>query len=221
MTSANQHRDRVEAHRLQRVDFLAHLHGAKLGGVGASRAPRDHDGDDQHADFAQDQNADHVDDVNIRAEPAEMEKSLLRDDAADQEGDEQDDRYRLPADPVEMMYGRCQSEGFGLDERIEERRAHRAEHVQERHETARGIFNRLAEIVQCQQDRIRLPCGRIFGAVCLVHFVEQAAVMVLQADDLRLAIRVAPGTRQPLEQPGSEGVELADCPHIDGHARFA
>ncbi len=35
-----------------------------------------------------------------------MEEALLRDDAADQEGDQQDDRHRLPADAVEVMHRR-------------------------------------------------------------------------------------------------------------------
>ncbi len=62
----HQHLDRIEAHGAQRVDLLAHLHRAELGGVGAAGAAGDHDGDDQHAEFAQHQDADHVDDVDAR-----------------------------------------------------------------------------------------------------------------------------------------------------------
>ena len=99
----DEHLDGIEAHGSKRVDFLAHLHRAKLGGVGAAGAARHHDGDEQHADFARDQNADHVDDIVLGAELAEMEEALLRDDAADEEGNQQDDRRGLPADPVELM----------------------------------------------------------------------------------------------------------------------
>ena len=99
----DQHLDRIEPHGAQRVDLLAHLHGAELGGVGAARAAGDHDGDDQHADLAQDQNADQVDDVMLGAELAEMEDALLGDDAADQKGDQQDDGHRLPGDAVELV----------------------------------------------------------------------------------------------------------------------
>ena len=45
-------------------------------------------------------------DVELGAELAEMKDALLGDDAADQEGDEQDDRHGLPADAVELMHGR-------------------------------------------------------------------------------------------------------------------
>ena len=94
----------------KRVDLLAHLHRAELGGVGAAGAAGDHDGDDQHADLAQHENADDVDDVHLRAELAEVEDALLRDDGADQEGDQQDDRHRLPADAVELIDGRGEAE---------------------------------------------------------------------------------------------------------------
>ena len=66
--------------------------------------------DDQHADLAQHQDADHVDDVDVGAEFAEMENALLRDDAADQEGDQQDDRHRAPADIVELVHHRGEAE---------------------------------------------------------------------------------------------------------------
>ena len=99
----NEHIDRIEAHGAQGVDLLSHLHGAQFGGVGAAGAAGDHDGDDQHADFAQHEDADHVDHVFVGAELAEMKEALLGDDAADQEGNEQDDRHGLPADAVQVM----------------------------------------------------------------------------------------------------------------------
>ena len=64
----------------------------------------------QHADFAQHQDADHVDDVDIGAELPEMENALLGNDAADQEGDEDNDGHRAPADIVELMHHRRETE---------------------------------------------------------------------------------------------------------------
>ncbi len=51
----------------------------------------------------QHQHAEHVDDENVRAELAEMEDALLGDDAADQEGDQHDDRNRAKADLLDMI----------------------------------------------------------------------------------------------------------------------
>ena len=90
--------------------------------------------DDQHADFAQHQDADHVDDVDVGAEFAEMEDALLRDDAADQEGDQQDDRHRAPADIVELVHHRGETEYVRLRNDAHQRDAERAQHVHKRDE---------------------------------------------------------------------------------------
>ena len=88
----NEDVDRIETHGAEGVDFLSHLHGAQFGGVGAAGAAGDHDRDDQHADFAQHKDADHIDHVFVGAELAKMKEALLGDDAADQERNEKDDR---------------------------------------------------------------------------------------------------------------------------------
>ena len=106
----HQHLDRAEPHGAQRVDLLAHLHRAELGRVGAARAARHHDRHHDDADLAQHQDADHVDHVELGAEAAEVEDALLRDDAAEQERDQQDDRHRLQADAVEVMHHRGEAE---------------------------------------------------------------------------------------------------------------
>ena len=69
----NQHADRIEADDRQRVDLLAHLHRADLGGDGAARAAGDHDRRHQHAEFAQHQDADQIDDEDVGAEIAQLE----------------------------------------------------------------------------------------------------------------------------------------------------
>ena len=106
----DQHLDGIETHGAQRVDLLAHLHGAEFGGVGAARAARDHDRHQQHADFAQHQHAEHIDDENVGAEFAEMKDALLGNDAADQKSDQHHDRHRAPAHLFEMMHRRGEPE---------------------------------------------------------------------------------------------------------------
>ena len=103
MRGKYQHFDGIEAHGGQRVDFLAHFHRAEFGGVGASRPAGDHDGDDQDANFAEDENSDQIDDIGIRAELAEMKDALLGDDCADQKCDQGHDRYRLPSDLMQVI----------------------------------------------------------------------------------------------------------------------
>ena len=95
----------------------------------SSPSARDHDRYDEHADLAQDEDAQHVDDVGLGAEPAEMEKALLRDDAADQESDQQDDGDRLQADAIEVMHGGGEPERLRPHEDAPERHTDRAQHV--------------------------------------------------------------------------------------------
>src|SRR5262249_60922961 len=100
----NQNVDRVAPHGLQGIDLFAHFHGAKLGRIGRPGAARDHDRHDQHADLAHYQNAEHIDHVEVGAEAAKPEDALLRDDRADQECDQQDDRNGAPAYPVDVVH---------------------------------------------------------------------------------------------------------------------
>ena len=154
--------DRVEAHGAQRVDLLAHLHRAELGGVGAARAARDHDGDDQHADLAQHQDADQIDDVVLGAELAEMEDALLRDDRADQEGDQQDDADRLPADAIEVMHDGGEAKRARSYDRAAGRLAQGAAHADELNEVVGRRDAAAAERFESAKDRV--PFSR--GAAC-------------------------------------------------------
>ena len=106
----DQHLDRIEAHDPQRVDLLAHLHGADLGGEGGARAAGDHDRGQEHAEFAQDEDADEVDDEGRGAELLELEDALLGDDAADQERDQHDDRHAAIGDLLELVDDRRAAE---------------------------------------------------------------------------------------------------------------
>ena len=101
--------------------------------------------DDQHADLAQHQHADHVDDIDVGAEVAEMENALLRDDGADQEGDEQDDRHRAPADPVEMMHDRSEAEAAWMRDHAEHRQHQRAEKLHDQRQRAADLGDGAAD----------------------------------------------------------------------------
>src|SRR5208282_1087702 len=97
--------------RPQRIDLLAHFHGAEFGGVGTAGTAGHHDADDQHADFAQHKHADHVDNVYVGAEFAEVKDALLGEDGADEHGNQQNDRHRLPSHALEMVDHRGEAEG--------------------------------------------------------------------------------------------------------------
>ena len=151
----DQNLDRVEAHGAQRVDLLAHLHRAEFGGIGAAGTARHHDRHQQHADLAQHQDAQHVDHEDIRAEFAEMKDALLGDDAADQKGDQHDDRHRAPAHLLEMMHGRGQAEALGVDHDPAARGEHRAEHVDQADDGGADAGHAAADLIQHPRNRHR------------------------------------------------------------------
>ena len=60
-----------------------------------------------------------------------MEDALLRDDPADQEGDEEDDGHGPPGDAVELIDGRGEPEILRSREHADRRRSDRAKHFGE------------------------------------------------------------------------------------------
>ena len=211
----HQHLDRIEAHGAQRVDLLAHLHGAKLGGIGAARAAGHHDGDDQHAELAQHQDADHVHHIDIGAEFAEMEDALLGDDAADQKRNEQDDRHRAPGDVVELMHQRGEAEAARVRQHAQQRDHQRAQHVDDRCKGVPDRNNVLSDRGERIGQALAADMRRRLFRLHAMQLVEQRAIVVLQPGNLGLATARGEGAHQPLQQPGAEGVEPLDSRHVD------
>jgi hypothetical protein len=209
--------DGVAAHGAERVDLLAHLHGADLGGVGAARAARHHDGDDQHADLPEHEDADHVDHVHVGAELAKVEDALLGDDGADQKGDQEHDGHGLPADPVQLVHEGGEPQRARVRQRAHERDAQGPQHVEERHELAPQVVGPAPQPLQkSRQPALRGAALRALQVGAL-DVLEQAPIVLGQADDLRLAAAVAPIAQQALDQPGAEGVERTHTAHVERH----
>ena len=153
---ARQHQnlDRIEPHGAQRVDLLAHLHGAEFGGVGAAGAAGHHDAGDEHADFAQHQDRDHVDDIGVGAEGAETQDALLRENGADQERGEKDDRDGAQPDAIELIDRRGQPQPPRMGDGRQDRRRHRAEHVRDQNDRPAHVGDGAADLVEPDQDGV-------------------------------------------------------------------
>ncbi len=143
-----------------------------------------------------------------------MEEPLLGQDAADQEGDQQHDRDRAPADAVHLMHHGGQAECPRMRDGAPEGGRQRADHRHHGPDVMADPADRAADDGERRGERIvarRRRCGAI-ALACLRH---KAAVMLREADDRRFA----PGGREPaqqaLEQPGPEGVEPFHPAHID------
>ena len=184
----------------------------ELGGVGAARAAGDHDGHDQDTDFAQHEDADHVDDVFVGAELAEMKEALLGDDAADQEGNEQDDRHGLPADPVQVMDSGGRTEGCRALGCRQHGKAKRANHGNKGDEVSSQPEQQAPDGLNPIQCRPFARRGSRGGEGCLVHLLEQALIAVGQPDDAHLLAAILPSVGQASQQPCAIGVELRGRP---------
>ena len=119
-----------------------------------------------------------------------MEHALLRDDAADQERDQQDDRHRAPADAVEVMHHRGETERA----RIAARRAamrhdELAEHLHDRAGCRAPSASRRAATTSQRYRRGPSPAASAALRLDLLGFVDQVVVALRQADDVDAAAR--------------------------------
>ena len=83
---------------VERVDLLVGLHRAELGGERRAGAPGEDDADHHRRHLARHADADQIGDVDLRAELHELDRAEEREDHADQEADQADDRQRARAD---------------------------------------------------------------------------------------------------------------------------
>ena len=181
-TRQDEHLDRIEAHGAQGIHFLAHLHGAELGGIGAAGTSGHHDANDHHAKLTQHQHANHVDDVDVGAEAAEMEDALLRDDRADQQRDHQNDRHGVPRHALEMLDHGGEAEGLRPHQHVQQRQGHRAAHLEQQQHVGADQGHGAADAFQGRHDAVFAARQRRQFVRAGLHLLEQAAVTVGQPD---------------------------------------
>ena len=104
----HEHFEIVDAHRLQRIDLIVEPHDADLGGERAAGAAGDDDRRQQHAHLAQHCDRDQIDGEDLGAELLQLLRAQIRDDHADQEGDQRHDRDRLDAGLIDVPRDRGQ-----------------------------------------------------------------------------------------------------------------
>ena len=140
----HQHFDRIEAERADRVDFLARLHRADLRGERAAGAAGDHDRGQQHAEFAQERIADQLDREHARAEVAQHGRAEERDDRADQETQQRDDRHRIQAGLLDVEEQRGHAPAARVRQHARDGRQHESDEADERDPVVPHRFDRAA-----------------------------------------------------------------------------
>src|SRR6185312_10159419 len=94
--------------------------------------------------------------------------------------------------------------------------ADRAEHVEDADEGVADIDHGAADRGERLHDADAVPSRRR-RQLDLVQFVDQRAVILLQADDLGRGAAAFEGAHEPLQEPRPERVEPLDLPHVDRH----
>src|SRR5215211_3392429 len=150
-----------------------------------------------------------------------MKDALLRDDGADQEGNQQNDRHRLPTDAVEMMYRGSQPERVWPSRHPAERDRHGAQHAHKNEQVLADLVDRPPDRLQGIAQLVFRPQGRGGLDIGVLHLLDQPAVMLRQTNDARLLPPRRALADQPLQQPGAVGIELAHVTHVDGDAAHA
>ena len=89
-----------DAHDAHGVELLGHAHHADLRRDGRARAPGDQDGRQHRPELADQRDAQDVDDVDLGAELAQLQRRQVGQHHADQEADQRGDRQRGGADVV-------------------------------------------------------------------------------------------------------------------------
>ena len=144
-----------------------------------------------------------------------MEKALLGDDGADQEGDQHHDRDRLKTDPVELIGQRRQPQRSWPAQHIGERQEHRAEHLEEYGQFPRRVDRGAAKLADFGKQRIRRRRRGHGVAIDLADLLDQSGIIIGDAGHLGA---MAVGGRPPrhfLDQPGADRIELANLGQID------
>ncbi len=144
-----------------------------------------------------------------------MEEPLLRDDAADQERDQEDDGYRLPGNAVEMMHNRRQPARRGAHGDAGKRLPDRAQHVEQRHHVAAGYDRASFQSFHRRQQEVRFPGGGCRwppGATDGIRETNEVLGEPRYPDITSLQLAVA---GEPLDQHRTVGIEFAHAAHVE------
>ena len=144
-----------------------------------------------------------------------MKYSLLRDDRANQKGDQRNDRYCLPADAIELVGQRRQPQRSRPAQHPQNGETQRAQHLQECGYVFARANRAAADGTELRDNGIVRRCWRRCSPVDLADLLDQAGIILSDADDIGAVARGSSPPRHLFEQPGAQRVELAHLGHVD------
>jgi hypothetical protein len=139
----------------------------------------------------------------------------LRQNGADHESREHDDRHCAPADLFQMMHNRREAQPPRMRDRAERRQHQRAEKLHDQHQRAADLGDVAADGIERDEDRVgRGPLfeGHLIDRPQLRH---QRAIGFRKAGDAGGRATPEEGSLQPLDQPRAEGVQPLEAGEVD------
>ncbi|SIT59949.1 hypothetical protein BQ8794_90114 [Mesorhizobium prunaredense] len=213
----HQNADRIKPDDLQRVDLLAHFHRADLCRDSAARTASDHDRSHQHAELAQDQHADKVDDEDIGTEIAELIGALLGDDRPDDGRHQHDHRDGADAHAVHLVEDRRRIDRMAAA-KLHLRAAYGgSQYVHRGQEIVAHLIDAPANRLERANDDIRRPngAGIRFASNRVTDGAEQDRgnlALPLHRDFHTLLFE---GADQAVDHPGPGGIHLLDMRKVE------
>ena len=143
-----------------------------------------------------------------------MEKALLRNDRADQEGNENDDRDRAHADAIEVMDDRGQTKASRRHQGAAEKHDERADHGRQSERLRAHDFDAATDVRKTRK-RPCDPQGRRGGAsIGPAHVFDETVELFGQPNQRHLP-RSPVAAHQALQNPGAVRIEFLDVAHVD------
>ena len=210
----HQHLNRRDADGAHRVNLLGQLHRPDLRREGTAGSTRDHDRGHQHAEFAQGDAADKVHRQRFRPELFELDRALLRDNNADQEAHQPDNRQSGHADQLHLVHQRLDRKAGRVADQArsaEQDLAKKADHAVDA--TARAIH------LFAQRRRHALPRGQTGRARTPARFDpahggEQPLCRLARAGDVAIVFAC-----EATHHPCADSIDLFHFGQINARER--
>ena len=171
----------------------------------------------EHGEFAQDEDADQVDDEGGGAELLKLEDALLGDDAADKERDQHDDRHAAIGDLLELVDHRRAAELRRACDDADQGRDHFPEEGDAADEVPARIGDALADIDQ-EIDEPGVPDRRPLLEAAIGDLVKEDALLRARVHEIGREALLAELVPGPVEHPGAKGVEPLDTSEVEDDA---
>src|ERR1700691_3046099 len=215
----NQQFDRIETQDADGVDFLVHHHGADLGGEGAARAAGENDRGQEHAQLAQEGDAEQVDGIDLGAELFELGGALIGHYDADEKRKQPHDAESRDPGLLHLRHQRDEADTAAAAQRGQHGDDHQYEEAEMQARGGQDVDGAGADVIE-QYDvpgRSRLRRNGCLDRL-LLQLPQQRREFGRQIVERHLGIALFERALQTQQKPRAGGVERLETRQIDAPA---